>query len=38
VDYQAGHGFGSTKSQWQELRADVLAFLLWQTGMPGFQP
>ena len=38
VDYQAGHGFGSTKTQRQEQRADFLAFLLWQMGMPGFQP
>jgi prolyl oligopeptidase len=38
VDYDAGHGFGSTKkSQYQE-RADVLAFLLWQFGVKGFQP
>jgi prolyl oligopeptidase len=38
IDYDAGHGFGSTKkSQYQE-RADIFAFLLWQAGIKGFQP
>ena len=30
VDYDAGHGIGSTKQQYQELKADEWAFLLWQ--------
>lgn len=38
VDYEAGHGFGSTKSQMQQLLADQWSFLLWQFGAPGFQP
>jgi prolyl oligopeptidase len=38
VDYDAGHGFGSTKTQSQELMSDEMSFLLWQFGMPGFQP
>jgi prolyl oligopeptidase len=38
VDYQAGHGVGSTKKQSEELTADVWSFLLWQLGAPGFQP
>jgi prolyl oligopeptidase len=38
VDYQAGHGVGSTKKQGEELTADVWSFLLWQFGVPGFQP
>jgi len=38
VDYQAGHGFGSTKTQTQELLADEWSFLLWQFGVPAFQP
>ena len=38
VDYQAGHGVGSTKKQGEELTADVWSFLLWQFGLPGFQP
>lgn len=38
VDYDAGHGMGSTKTQAYEERADTLAFLLWQAGVKGFQP
>jgi prolyl oligopeptidase len=38
VDYDAGHGMGSTKSQRDEQRADEYAFLLWQLGAPDFQP
>jgi prolyl oligopeptidase len=38
VDYEAGHGFGSTKTQRQEELADEWSFLLWQFGAPGFQP
>ncbi|MEO8925399.1 MAG: prolyl oligopeptidase family serine peptidase [Caldimonas sp.] len=38
VDYDAGHGIGSTKSQTTEETADEWAFLLWQFDMPGFQP
>jgi prolyl oligopeptidase len=38
VDYEAGHGIGSTKTQGQELLADVYSFLFWQTGVPAFQP
>ena len=34
LDAQAGHGVGSTSTQRQQLSADVLSFLLWQTG-PG---
>jgi prolyl oligopeptidase len=37
VDYQAGHGIGSTKTQHQEETADTFAFLLWQLGDPAFQ-
>lgn len=32
VDYDAGHGIGSTKEQHQRLLADEWAFLLWQMG------
>ncbi len=32
VDYDAGHGIGSTHQQRQEERADEWAFLLWQMG------
>jgi prolyl oligopeptidase len=38
VDYDAGHGFGSTKKSQYEERADLLTFLLWQFGVKGFQP
>lgn len=37
VDYQAGHGIGSTKQQYQEGLADKWAFLFWQMGLPEFQ-
>jgi prolyl oligopeptidase len=32
IDYGAGHGNGSTKSQREEELADIFAFLLWQLG------
>ena len=38
VDYDAGHGLGSTKSQRDEELADELAFLFWQFGVEGYQP
>ena len=37
VDYDAGHGMGSTKAQNDLLLADEYAFLLWQLGAPTFQ-
>ena len=38
IDYDAGHGFGSTKKSQYEERADTFAFMLWQAGVAGFQP
>jgi len=38
IDYDAGHGYGSTKKQNYEERADVFTFLLWQAGIEEFQP
>jgi prolyl oligopeptidase len=38
VDYDAGHGIGSTKTQRDELIGDILSFALWQFGEAGFQP
>ncbi|MGZ3332961.1 MAG: prolyl oligopeptidase family serine peptidase [Gemmatimonadaceae bacterium] len=38
VDYEAGHGWGATKTQTEQLLADQWSFLLWQFGAPGFQP
>jgi prolyl oligopeptidase len=38
VDYDAGHGMGSTKTQHDEEQADEMAFLFWQLRAPEFQP
>ncbi len=38
IDYEAGHGIGSTRSQRHAEMADVQAFFLWQCGDPEFQP
>jgi prolyl oligopeptidase len=38
VDYDAGHGIGSNRSQREQQLADEWAFALWQMGDPGFQP
>jgi prolyl oligopeptidase len=38
VDFDAGHGVGSTRSQQDREAADTYAFLLWQTGVKGYQP
>jgi prolyl oligopeptidase len=39
VDYQDGHGgTGGTRTQVDELIADQWSFLLWQFGVPEFQP
>jgi prolyl oligopeptidase len=38
LDDQAGHGIGNTVSQNLQETADVYAFLLWQMGVPGYQP
>jgi prolyl oligopeptidase len=38
VDYDAGHGMGSTKSQRDAELADEVAFLFWQLGVSGFAP
>ena len=38
IDYDAGHGFGSTKPQQEQLTADTYSFFLWQFGDPDFQP
>jgi prolyl oligopeptidase len=37
VDFDAGHGIGSTRAQQDREAADTYAFLLWQTGMAGYQ-
>ena len=38
VEFEGGHGFGSTKTQVEAEQADRYSFLLWQFGVRGFQP
>ena len=38
IDYDAGHGIGSSLSQAAYQLADEWSFALWQMGEPGFQP
>ena len=38
LDYDAGHGVGSTRAQRTGELADIYAFLLWKFGDPAFQP
>jgi prolyl oligopeptidase len=38
VDFQAGHGIGSTRAQSDAELSDIFAFILWQAGAEGFQP
>jgi len=38
VDFDAGHGMGSTRAQADAERADEFAFVLWRSGVKGFQP
>lgn len=38
VDFDAGHGLGSTRAQRDREWADIFVFGLWQTGDPAFQP
>jgi prolyl oligopeptidase len=38
IDYDAGHGYGSTRMQAIAETADVWSFFLWQMGDPAFQP
>ena len=37
VDYDAGHGIGSTKTQRELEMADEMSFAFWQFGISGFQ-
>jgi prolyl oligopeptidase len=38
LEYDAGHGVGSTRTQAQQRTADRWAFFLWHAGVPEFQP
>jgi prolyl oligopeptidase len=37
MDYEAGHGLGSTKTQQIQERADIFIFMMWQFGMQNYQ-
>lgn len=38
LDFESGHGQGSTRAQSQERTTDIYSFFLWQFGEPAFQP
>jgi prolyl oligopeptidase len=38
MDYEAGHGIGSAKTQMIQERADMFALMMWQFGMEDYQP
>ena len=38
LDYDAGHGVGSSRAQRNAELADIYSFLLWKFGDPAFQP
>ncbi len=38
LEYDSGHGQGSTRAQSQARAADIWSFMLWQFGVPEFQP
>lgn len=38
VDFDGGHGMGSSITQYLDETADVWSFFLWQMGDPAFQP
>lgn len=38
VDFDEGHGLGSSRPQREALLADEMSFILWQSGDPNFQP
>ena len=38
LDYEGGHGIGSSAVQFREEFVDTMAFMLWQFGDPAFQP
>lgn len=37
IDYNSGHGIGSTRRQFVEEMSDIMSFLLWQFDDPSFQ-
>ncbi|HTQ14797.1 MAG TPA: prolyl oligopeptidase family serine peptidase [Rhizomicrobium sp.] len=38
IDAEAGHGIGSTKTQNDQLFADVCSFIFWRAGLPQWRP
>lgn len=38
VDLESGHGIGSTKTQNDELYADIISFMFWRAGTPEWRP
>ncbi len=38
VEADAGHGIGATRDQRDQETADIMAFVLWRTGDPRYQP
>lgn len=38
IDFDAGHGIGSSRSQGDATWTDILTFVLWQAGVAEFQP
>ncbi|MGZ5096843.1 MAG: prolyl oligopeptidase family serine peptidase [Usitatibacter sp.] len=38
VDFESGHGIGTSRNLREEELADIYSFLLWQMGDPQFQP
>ncbi|MFG6467821.1 prolyl oligopeptidase family serine peptidase [Pelomonas baiyunensis] len=38
IDFGAGHGMGSTRTQRDAMWADIYSFVLWRTGDAAFQP
>ena len=37
VDFDEGHGLGSSRPQRERLMADIYSFVLWQSGDPDFK-
>lgn len=38
IDFDAGHGMGSSRTQSEELWTDIYSFALWRGGLAEFQP
>ena len=38
LEFDSGHGQGSTRAQSQARTADIWTFMLWQFGVPEYQP